>query len=90
MKINTQMNIQQVMKSYAKAPERAKVEKNSGMAQDQIQISSQARSFQVAMKAIQEVPEVRQEKVDAIKKQIQSGDYQPSAKDIAMKMMGRG
>lgn len=90
MKIMNQPNIQQIMKSYSKAPERAKVEKNSTVATDQIQISSQARSFQVAMKAIQEVPEMRQEKIDAIKQQIETGTYQPSAQDIARKMMGRG
>lgn len=90
MKIYNQPAIQQVMKSYGKTPERTKVEKSGGMATDQIQISSQARSFQVAMKAIQEVPEVRQEKVEAIKQQIESGTYRPSAQDIARKMMGRG
>jgi negative regulator of flagellin synthesis FlgM len=90
MKIYNQPAIQQVMKSYGKTPERTKVEKSGGMATDQIQISSQARSFQVAMKAIQEVPEIRQEKVDAIKEQIASGTYGPSAQDIARKMMGRG
>lgn len=88
MKIYNQPSVQQVMKSYSKTPEKSKVEKSGPVASDQIQISSQARSFQVAMKAIQEVPDVRQDKIDSLKNQIESGTYRPSAQDIAKKMMG--
>ena len=54
---------------------------------DQLNISSNARDFQVAMEQIKNQPEIREEKVAEIKRQKESGTYEIDAKKIADKMM---
>ncbi len=57
--------------------------------EDKIEISSQAREIQVAMKALKEVPDVREEKVNEIRAQIKNGTYKPSSEDVAEKLLER-
>lgn len=88
MKINGQMNVHNVLKTYQKS---AKVEKTAGkkgLETDKVEISSRAREMQVAMKALEALPEVRQDKVDAIAVEIEKGTYKPSASDIVEKLFG--
>lgn len=54
---------------------------------DQLNISNRAREFQVAMEQIKNQPDIRAEKVAAIKKQVESGTYKVDAQKIADKMM---
>lgn len=54
---------------------------------DQLDISSNARDFQIAMEEVKKQPDVREEKVARIKRQIESGTYEIDAKKIADKMM---
>jgi len=87
MKINSQMRINSINKAYGKNVGKVKKTEKAGMKPDTIEISEEAKDFQVAMKAFSELPEVREEKVEALKEKVQSGNYKPSAKDIAAKMM---
>lgn len=54
---------------------------------DSFNVSNEAREFQVALKAASSTPEVREDKITAIKKQIDSGNYNISAEAVAEKMM---
>ncbi len=54
---------------------------------DQVSFSSIGRDMQIAKAALAKVPDVRQEKVDALKASIQDGTYQVSNKSFAEKLM---
>ena len=54
---------------------------------DQIKISDEAIDFQYALKKLKGVEEIRTEKVEAIKAQIQAGTYEISGEKIAEKML---
>lgn len=58
-----------------------------GKRPDQLNISSEARDFQIAMEQVKKQPEVRIEKVEALKKQIEAGTYNVDPRQIAEKMM---
>ena len=87
MRINSSQNVQQMLKAYNKNVSKVKETEKTTFKSDKIEISESAKDFQVAMKALSDAPEVRGEKVAALKKQIAEGKYQPSAKDIAKKML---
>ena len=89
MKIQGNPNIQSIMKAYGKTAHKAKKTEGQKFEKDKIEISSQAREIQVAMKALKETPEVREAKVNEIKAQIKNGTYNPSAEDVAEKLLGR-
>lgn len=54
---------------------------------DTVRVSSEAKLFTVAHSSVNSAPEIRQEKVDAIKKQIADGTYEIDAKSIAEKIL---
>ena len=87
MKINNQMKINRINKAYGKNVGKVKKTEKSEFKKDKIEISEEAKSFQVAMNAINKLPEARQDKVDELKKQIEEGTYKPSAKEIAKRML---
>jgi len=60
--------------------------KNAG-ASDVVALSSTARDLQRAGKALQDVPDVRQEKVDRIRRQIENGTYEIDSVNIARQML---
>ncbi len=87
MKINTIMQANPVMKAYQKQLDRTEKAGPTEMARDKIEISEQAKDFQVAMRAFKELPEVRQGKIEEIRSQVESGQYKPSAEAVAEKIM---
>ena len=87
MKINSQMKINSINKAYGKNVGKVKKTDKAEFKKDKIEISEEARSFQVAMNAFNKLPEVREDKVAELKKQVEDGTYKPSAKDIAAKML---
>lgn len=89
MRINNNINVQQVLKGYNKNVGKVKKTEKSAMKRDQIDISQSAKDFQVAMDAFKKLPDVRQEKVDDVKEQLDQGTYKPSAEDVIKKMMSR-
>lgn len=54
---------------------------------DELNISNEAHEFQLAMKSVKEQPEIREKKVEELKRQIKAGTYKVDAKKIAEKMM---
>lgn len=65
-------------KSVQESPKSAK--------RDELQLSSSAKFHQIAMAELKNVPDVREDKVAAIKASIESGTYRVDSKAIAEKM----
>jgi len=56
--------------------------------EEKVSLSSAARDIQQAKKAIEELPDVREEKVRELKDQIETGRYDVGGEKIAGKMIG--
>lgn len=54
---------------------------------DKLEISQTGKDINVAKKAMQNAPEVREDRVAAIKKQMEEGTYAVSMEDVANKIM---
>lgn len=61
---------------------------SSGVKTDSVHISESARRIQEAQKAVSELPDIREEKVAALRKVIAEGRYEIKADEIAEKMLG--
>ena len=91
MKINNNPNVMKALKLYnnQKTDKTHKSEKVS-QKNDQLELSEKARDFQVAMKAFQKLPDVREDKVEQYKEEIRSGTYKVSGKEVLDKMIEQG
>ncbi len=87
MKINYTPKVVGTTKTYGKKTGKATKVKRSLVAKDEMSISSSAKDVQLASKAIKNVPDVRVDKIKALKEQIDNGTYNVSAIDIADKMI---
>lgn len=54
---------------------------------DSFSLSDKARDFQNVLKALSNVPDIREDKVNSLLKNFQQGDYNVSAEDIANKLV---
>ena len=54
---------------------------------DELSISGTAKDFSVAMKAVRQVPDVRQEKINEIIQKMEHGDYSVKASEVAEKIV---
>jgi flagellar biosynthesis anti-sigma factor FlgM len=59
-------------------------------AEDRVELSDRARALQVAQGALSQLPEVRTERVEAVKSLVQSGRYQVPSEVLAERMLGEG
>ena len=50
---------------------------------DKINVSNRAATAGKMVEKLQDVPDVRQERVEALRQKIESGEYKPSAESIA-------
>lgn len=75
-----------IQKSSSVAAESA-VRKSSAVAGDRVELSSGSRDVLKMQEILQETPEVRKEKVDELKRQIEEGTYQVDSHQVADKMM---
>jgi len=66
-----------------------KVDKTSGVSskKDVVSISNQAKDFQTVMKALKDVPDIRQDKVNELAQRYDSGSYDVNGKDVADKIL---
>ncbi len=65
-----------------------KVDKNTKeKRKDRLEVSDKAKDFQVAMDKIKDLPDIRKEKVERLKKEVQAGTYNVEGRRIAEKMM---
>lgn len=78
-----------MINNYKKQSVKAKeqVASSSVSKKDRSEISEQAKLYQATTKDLRNLPEVREEKIAAIKKDIDSGTYKVSGKDVAKKMI---
>lgn len=86
MKISGINKVTEVYKnnSIQKASGVAKVEKK-----DEVQLSKTAIDFQIALKALGQVPDIRESKIQEVQQKLASGTYHVDAKEVADKMVER-
>ncbi len=58
--------------------------------QDQVSVSSRARVVGDAMRVVADAPDVRAEKVAALKAAIADGSYRSNAREIAQRLLSTG
>lgn len=83
MKINKTdriLSIYENMTAKKAKPSQKKIEK------DEIEISERAQDYQFAIRKLKELPDIRQDKVDKIKEQIQTGTYNVEGREIVDKI----
>lgn len=88
MKIHGNPNVMKALKLYNNQ-KTDKMQKSDKVTQknDQLELSEKAKDFQVAMKAFQKLPDVREDKVAKFKEEIRSGSYEVSGKEVLGKMI---
>lgn len=64
-----------------------KIDKTSS--KDEVAFSSEAKDFATITKLLSEVPDVRTDKVEEIKKSISSGSYNVKAEEVAGKILSQ-
>ena len=79
-------SIKQVDPVYRKAGAKSNVAGTKKNSSDRIEISTLGRDLQIAKKAVSETEDVRWDKVNEIKKRMQSGTYNVSCEEVAEKM----
>jgi len=75
------------------SPKREVEEANKINKKDEVKISREAMDFQIvskAVKTIKELPDVRQDKVEALRARIETGNYNIEGREIAEKMVHNG
>lgn len=60
-----------------------------GKSVDQVNVSKNAQAYMTARQAINNVPDIREERLIEIEQRVQSGTYEVKDEDIAEKMIGR-
>lgn len=84
MKIN---NIQAgKINQYYKQMQQNKTERKQKK-DDSAQISAEAKEIMTAKAELKEMPQTREEKVAALKQEVQSGNYQVDSKKLAAKIL---
>ncbi|MCL1988378.1 MAG: flagellar biosynthesis anti-sigma factor FlgM [Firmicutes bacterium] len=84
MKINTIYAAQAVYQTNSKTRKSNAAASN---AQDNLSISGQAEDYQIARRAISQLPDVRENRVAELKSLIESGQYSVNASAIANKIL---
>ena len=82
-------NIHKAMDIYRTQSACTKPQKknNTSLKKDTFSLSSTGREYQIALKALAKTPDIRKEKVDKIKKQLESGTYNVTGKEVADKLV---
>lgn len=63
--------------------------KGNGQKTDETQLSTEAKLYQIASKALKSMPDVREDKVAQLKQHVASGNYQVAGDQVAEKMLER-
>ena len=74
-----------------KVESKSKVEKVSPVkgSKDNLSISNVGKDYQIAMKALKNIPDIREAKVQDIQARMQSGNYNISAEEVAEKLLSQ-
>ncbi len=87
MKIFNNSNITQIMKLYNKSIKPTEKTEGLNPAEDKLDLSQKGKEFQIALKAYKELPDIRQDKVEALKEKIQNKSYSVSGKEVLDKIL---
>ncbi len=79
----------QVSQIYQANKLKKTVKTSETRAKDQYQISRSGKDYQIAKQALSEVPDVREDKVAALKEAFASGTYNVSSQEIAESMVSK-
>jgi len=63
------------------------VRTSTSVGSDRVELSAGSREVMKMQEILQETPEIRKDKVDALKKEIEEGTYQVDSNQVADKMM---
>ncbi len=74
---------------YTEVARKNKIAAQNTMGTDKAEFSENARLFAATLQAAKDIPEVRTDRVNALKEQIDSGSYHVAAEDIAEKLLTR-
>ncbi len=74
-------------KAAAAAARKTDVQPKNQQAPDQLSLSDEARAMAAARQAVADAPDVRQDKVAAIKQRIEDGTYTVSPRVLAQKIL---
>lgn len=82
-------NVQGVAGIYTNDKKISKVENVNklNLGRDDIKISSKAKDYSVAMNALKNIPDIRQDRVDEVAKKLANNEYNVSGDDIAEKIL---
>lgn len=82
-------NVQGVAGIYTNDKKVSKVENVNklSLGRDDIKISSKAKDYSVAMNALKNIPDIRQDRVEEISKKLANDEYKVSGEDIADKIL---
>ena len=62
----------------------------SGSGEDRVELSDRSRALQVAAESLENLPQIRMDKVGSLKQLVKSGNYQVSGEQIAERLLGDG
>lgn len=81
--------IPKVLGVYDKQKNVGKTDKSSAVAakKDVVSISNQAMDYQTAVKAVKDIPDIRQDKVNELLQKYDSGTYGVNGRDVADKVI---
>lgn len=80
-------SINNIMDTYKTQKSTTVENKKTIKSKDVVDISSMAKDYQIAQKAVAQSPDIRMEKVENIKYSVESGNYNIGAKEIADKIV---
>lgn len=83
MKIN---GVNKVAQIYQTNQSKAVNKTKRASKKDELSLSSKAKDYQLVKNALKQVPDIRKDKVDALKQQIESGNYSVSGKEVVEKL----
>ncbi|MBQ1688951.1 MAG: flagellar biosynthesis anti-sigma factor FlgM [Lachnospiraceae bacterium] len=86
MRIDAYNAVNQVYQTTTQSKKVTSSQKSSR--DDKVEISQAGKDIAVAKKAVVEASDVREDKIQKIKEQINAGTYAVSAEDVAEKMLG--
>ena len=73
----------QISQLYQASKPKKIAKKSEATVKEQYTVSSKGKDYQTAKKALAAVPDIREDKVAALKEQFASGSYNVSAQEIA-------
>ena len=89
IKDTTAQGIQQYQKSDPVINEGAKpVSGGAAVATERVDLSAEAKDFQRIRQMLDQIPDVREEKVRELKDRIESGNYKVDSGKVAARMLG--